>query len=45
LLAEAALRAVQQWRYEPTMLGSQAIEVEEDITVVFRIITPPPAAN
>ncbi len=45
LLAEAALRAVQQWRYEPTMLGSQAIEVEEDITVVFRITSPPPAAN
>ena len=45
LLEEAALRAVQQWRYEPTMLGSQAIEVEEDITVVFRITSPPPAAN
>jgi len=45
LLEEAALRAVQQWRYEPTTLGSEAIEVEEDITVVFRITTPPPAAN
>jgi TonB family protein len=45
VLEEAALRAVQQWRYEPTMLGSQAIEVEEDITVVFRITSPPPAAN
>ena len=45
LLEEAALRAVQQWRYEPTMLGSQAIEVEEDITVVFRITSPQPAAN
>lgn len=45
LLEESALRAVQQWRYEPTMLGSEAIEVEEDITVVFRITTPPPAAN
>jgi TonB family protein len=45
LLEQAALRAIQQWRYEPTMLGSQAIEVEEDITVVFRITSPPPAAN
>jgi TonB family protein len=45
LLAETALRAVQQWRYEPTKLGSEAIEVEEDITVVFRITSPPPAAN
>ncbi len=45
LLAEAALRAVQQWRYEPTMLGSQAIDVEEDITVVFRITSAPPAGN
>lgn len=45
LLEEAALRAVQQWRYEPTMLGGEAIEVEEDITVAFRITTSPPAAN
>ena len=36
LLEEAALRAVQQWHYEPTILGGAAIEVEEDITVVFR---------
>jgi TonB family protein len=45
LLAEAALRAVQQWRYEPTLLGSEAIEVEDDITVVFRITSPPLPAN
>jgi TonB family protein len=45
LLAEAALRAVQQWHYEPTMLGGAAIEVEEDITVVFRIASPLPPAN
>ena len=35
LPAEAALRAVRQWRYEPTILGGAAIEVEQDITVVF----------
>jgi TonB family protein len=45
LLGEAALRAVQQWRYEPTLLGNVAIEVEDDITVVFRITSPSPAAN
>ena len=45
LLAEAALRAVQQWHYEPTILGGAAIEVEEDITVVFRIASPLPPAN
>ena len=45
LLAEAALRAVQQWHYEPTILGDAAIEVEEDITVVFRIASPLPPAN
>ena len=45
LPAEAALRAVQQWHYEPTILGGTAIEVEEDITVVFRIVSPPTPAN
>jgi TonB family protein len=45
LLAEAALRAVQQWHYEPTILGGAAIEVEEDITVVFRIASPLPPGN
>jgi TonB family protein len=45
LLGEAALRAVQQWRYEPTLLGNVAIEVEDDITVVFRIRSLSPAAN
>lgn len=44
-LADAALRAVQQLRYEPTILGGEAIEVEGDVTLVFRITSPPPAAN
>ncbi len=41
LLAQAVLPAVQQWRYEPTILGGEEIETEEDITMVFRITTPP----
>ena len=45
LLADAVLRAVQQWRYEPTLLGSAAIEVEEDITAVFKIANPASPAN
>jgi protein TonB len=40
-LAIPALAAVRGWRYEPTMLGGQAVEWEEDITVVFRLQKPP----
>jgi periplasmic protein TonB len=35
LLAHAALAAVQQWRYRPTMLNGEAVEVETQITVNF----------
>jgi len=38
-LREAALHAVEQWRYESTLLGSTPVEAEEDITLVFRITT------
>jgi protein TonB len=34
-LAAAALEAVRQWRYKPTILGGQAVEVETTITVNF----------
>ncbi len=44
-LGEAALRAIRQWRYEPTLLGGMPIEVEEDITVIFRIASPRSPAN
>ena len=36
-LSNAALQAVKQWRYEPTLLGTAPVEAEEDITVIFRI--------
>jgi len=36
-LRNAALQAVEQWRYEPTLLGTAPVESEEDITLVFRI--------
>ena len=35
LLADAARRAVMQWRYRPTMLNGQAVEVETEITVKY----------
>ncbi|PYU22429.1 MAG: hypothetical protein DMG32_18240 [Acidobacteria bacterium] len=37
LLSPAAASAVRQWRYEPTLLGDQPIEVGEDVTIVFRL--------
>jgi periplasmic protein TonB len=44
-LADAALRAIQQWRYEPTKLGGTPIEVEEEIKLVFRVGSSPTAAK
>ena len=35
MLREAALKAVEQWRYRPYMLNGQAMEVETVITVSF----------
>ena len=36
-LFPAALTAVRQWRYNPTMLNGQPIETQEDISLVFRL--------
>ena len=35
LLAQAAMQAVLQWRYQPTLLNGQPVEVETRITVIF----------
>jgi|HubBroStandDraft_6_1064221.scaffolds.fasta_scaffold191358_2 protein TonB len=35
ILAQAARAAVRQWRYRPTLLDGQAVEVETQITVNF----------
>ncbi len=35
ILAVAARDAVRQWRYRPTLLNGQAVEVETQITVNF----------
>ena len=37
LLVQAALDAVRQWRYRPTMLNGEPVEVETSITVYFRL--------
>ncbi|HZP34830.1 MAG TPA: TonB family protein [Candidatus Acidoferrales bacterium] len=37
LLAAAAVNAVRQWQYRPTLIGDQGVQVVRDITVVFRL--------
>jgi TonB family protein len=36
-LFPAALSAVREWRYNPTLLNDQPIETQEDISLVFRL--------
>jgi TonB family protein len=36
-LAKAALEAVRQWRYEPTRLNGQPVEIITSVTVAFRL--------
>ena len=37
LLNQAALDAVQQWKYRPTMLNGDPVEVITTVTVTFRL--------
>jgi len=37
LLIQAALEAVRQWRYRPTRLNGEPVEVETTITVIFEL--------
>lgn len=37
LLVQAAVDAVRQWRYRPTYLGGEPVEVDTSITVIFRL--------
>jgi TonB family protein len=39
LLAQAVTNAVLQWRYQPTSIGGQAVEAEEDVIVVFKMVS------
>ncbi|HTZ99948.1 MAG TPA: energy transducer TonB [Candidatus Aquilonibacter sp.] len=40
ILAQAALEAVRQWRYQPTRLNGEPVEVETRITVTFTLDSP-----
>ena len=37
MLAQAALEAVRQWRYKPTLLNGEPYEAETEISVVFTL--------
>ena len=37
MLAQAAIRAVKQWKYEPYLLNGTPVEVETQVTVSFRL--------
>lgn len=37
LLVQSALQAVQQWRYEPTLLNNEPVEVVTQINVIFKM--------
>ncbi len=37
LFIQSALQAVQQWRYKPTILNGQPVEIDTFITVVYAI--------
>ena len=36
-LADAATRAVRQWRFSPAMLNGKPVEVEQRVTIVFKM--------
>ncbi len=38
LLSDAAKQAVKQWRYTPTLLNGEPVEVVTTITVNFRLM-------
>jgi protein TonB len=37
LLMKAAMDAVHQWRYKPTMLNGEPVDVDTTISVVFTL--------
>lgn len=43
LLVLAAMDAVRQWRYEPTLLNGEPVEVDTTVDVVFALNLPPPS--
>lgn len=43
LLVQAALDAVKQWRYAPTLLNGEPVEVDTTITIAFKLDASAPA--
>ena len=39
LFYQSALQAVREWRYRPTILNGQAVEVDTHITVIYSLNT------
>jgi protein TonB len=37
LLVEAAVIAVRQWRYDPTLFDGHRVQVQDDVRLVFRL--------
>jgi protein TonB len=37
LLQQSALDAVRQWRYQPTLLNGEPVEVDTTIDVIFSL--------
>ena len=40
-LAKAAMNAVRQWRYSPTLFDGKPVETEDDVTIEFRLPKSP----
>jgi TonB family protein len=36
-LAMAAMDAIRQWRYSPTLFDGKPVETEDNVTIVFRL--------
>jgi TonB family protein len=44
-LVPAAVSAARQWRYKPASVAGQAVEAEQDISFVFRLVKQPAHPN
>jgi TonB family protein len=44
-LAPAAVSAARQWHYKPASVAGKAVEAEQDITFVFRLVKQPAHSN
>ena len=45
LLLQSAMDAVKQWRYQPTLVNGEPVEVESTVEVDYKLNPPPAAAK